>query len=150
MQALDDVPTPNGALTLKLIAQRHDTNLYGDISGGWLMHRMDEACELAAGRVANGRTATVAVEGLDFLSPVRVGSVVNVFTNIAEVGRSSIRLSVEVWIRPPQERNHRALTKVTEACYVMVALDDNGRIRAVPTAPVEQPSLLSSSLPPVE
>ncbi|MDA5564063.1 acyl-CoA thioesterase [Cobetia marina] len=132
MQALDDAPVPNGTLTLKLIAQRHDTNLYGDISGGWLMHRMDEACELAAGRVANGRTATVAVEGLDFLSPVRVGSVVNIFTHVTEVGRSSVRLTVEVWIRPPQERNHRALTKVTEANYVMVALDDNGRIRAVP------------------
>ncbi|MGB2149801.1 MAG: acyl-CoA thioesterase, partial [Cobetia amphilecti] len=75
---------------------------------------------------------TVAVEGLDFLSPVRIGSVVNIFTQVAEVGRSSIRLAVEVWIRPPQERNQHALTKVTEACYVMVALDDNGRIRAVP------------------
>lgn len=132
MQATDEVPTPNGTLTLKLIAQRHDTNLHGDISGGWLMHRMDEACELAAGRVANGRTATVSVEGLDFLSPVRVGSLVNIFTRVIEIGRSSIRLSVEVWVRPPLERNHSLLTKVTEACYVMVALDDNGRIRCVP------------------
>ncbi|MGO3057189.1 MAG: acyl-CoA thioesterase, partial [Halomonas sp.] len=31
---LDDVPAPQGQLTLKLLASRQDTNLYGDISGG--------------------------------------------------------------------------------------------------------------------
>lgn len=30
---LDDVPAPQGQLTLKLLASRQDTNLYGDIPG---------------------------------------------------------------------------------------------------------------------
>jgi acyl-CoA thioesterase YciA len=38
-----------------------------------------------------------------------------------------------VWIRPPQERSPDERYKVTEARFVMVALDDNGRIRAVPS-----------------
>ncbi|WP_043531200.1 acyl-CoA thioesterase [Litchfieldella xinjiangensis] len=130
MTDLDDVPTPQGSLTLKLLAARQHTNLYGDIPGGWLVAHMDQAAELTAGRQAAGRTATVAIESMDFLSPVRVGSVVNIFTKIREIGRSSIKVDVEVWIRPPHERDPDELYKVTEACFVMVALDDNGRIRA--------------------
>ncbi|ABE60613.1 MULTISPECIES: acyl-CoA thioesterase [Chromohalobacter] len=134
MHELDDIPTPQGELTLKLVTRRQDTNLYGDIPGGWLMAQMDQAAELAAGRLARGRTATVATEGMDFLCPVRVGAMVNIFTQVREVGRSSIKLDVEVWIRPPHERDPEERYKVTEARFVMVALDDNGRIRPVPEA----------------
>ncbi|MGC3874450.1 acyl-CoA thioesterase [Halomonas sp. GXIMD04776] len=132
MTDLDDIPAPQGDLTLKLITSRQDTNFYGDIAGGWLVNHMDQAAELCAGRLAHGRTATVAIETMDFLCPVRVGSVVNIYTNAQDIGRSSIKVNVEVWIRPPQERNPDELYKVTEARFVMVALDDNGRIRAVP------------------
>lgn len=132
MTDLDDVPTPQGELTLKLLASRQDTNFYGDIPGGWLIAHMDQAAELAAGRQAHGRTATVAIESMDFLCPVRVGSVVNIFTAVRDIGRSSVKIDVQVWIRPPNERDPDDLYKVTEARFVMVALDDNGRIRAVP------------------
>nr|WP_298249542.1 hotdog domain-containing protein [uncultured Halomonas sp.] len=131
MTDLDDSPRPRGDLTLKLLASRQDTNLHGDIAGGWLVARMDQAAELAADREANGRTATVAIEAMDFLCPVRVGSMVNIFTRLVEVGHSSIRIDVEVWIRQPHERQPHELYKVTEARFVMVAMDDKGRIRAV-------------------
>ncbi|MBE0462856.1 acyl-CoA thioesterase [Halomonas sp. AOP43-A1-21] len=128
---LDDVPAPQGQLTLKLLASRQDTNLYGDISGGWLVNHMDQAAELAAGREAGGRTSTVAIESMDFLSPVRVGSMVSIYTQVKEIGHSSIKIDVEVWVRPPLGRRLEERQKVTEALFVMVALDDNGRIRAV-------------------
>ncbi|MCS2607899.1 acyl-CoA thioesterase [Halomonas dongshanensis] len=128
---LDDVPAPQGQLTLKVMASRQDTNFYGDITGGWLVSHMDQAAELAAGREAGGRTATVAIESMDFLSPVRVGSIVSLFTRIREIGHSSIKIDVEVWTRAPHARHVEERQKVTEACFVMVALDDNGRIRAV-------------------
>jgi acyl-CoA thioesterase YciA len=128
---LDDAPAPRGQLTLKLLASRQDTNFYGDISGGWLVSHMDQAAELAAGRKAGGRTATVAIEAMDFLSPVRPGSMVSVYTAVREIGRSSIKIDVEVWVRPPHGCSLDERQKVTEARFVMVALDDNGRIRAV-------------------
>ncbi|MDN3555911.1 acyl-CoA thioesterase [Halomonas maura] len=131
MTDLDDIPAPRGQLTLKLVASRQDTNFHGDIPGGWLVGHMDQAAELAAGREALGRTATVAIEAMDFLCPVRVGSMVNIFTEVREIGHSSIKIDVEVWSRAPQERDPDELHKVTEARFVMVALDDNGRIRAV-------------------
>lgn len=131
MTDLDEIPAPQGELTLKLLASRQDTNLHGDIAGGWLVAHMDQAAELAAGREARGRTATVAIESMDFLCPVRVGAMVNIYTAVREIGHSSIRIDVEVWIRQPQERDPRELHKVTEASFVMVSLDDKGRIRAV-------------------
>ncbi|MDR5860143.1 acyl-CoA thioesterase [Halomonas eurihalina] len=131
MNELDDIPAPRGQLTLKLVANRQDTNFHGDIPGGWLVGHMDQAAELAAGREAHGRTATVAIEAMDFLCPVRVGSMVNIFTEIREIGHSSLKIDVEVWSRSPQERDPNELHKVTEARFVMVALDDKGRIRAV-------------------
>ncbi|MBB3190046.1 acyl-CoA thioesterase [Halomonas cerina] len=127
----DDVPTPRGHLTLKLLASRQDTNVHGDLPGGWLVALMDQAAEVAASHEARGRTATVAIEAMDFLSPVRVGSMVSIFTEVREIGHSSIKIDVEVWIRPPQERDPFELHKVTAVRFVMVALDDNGRIRAV-------------------
>ena len=131
MTDIDDTPAPQGRLTLKQLASRQDTNLHGDIPGGWLVARMDQAAEVAAGREARGRTATVAIEAMDFLCPVRVGSMVNIFTRVSEIGHSSIKIDVEVWIRAHQERDPDELHKVTEARFVMVALDDNGRIRGV-------------------
>jgi acyl-CoA thioesterase YciA len=131
MTDVDDIPTPRGRLTLKLLASRQDANLHGDIAGGWLVAHMDQAAELAAGREAGGRTATVAIEAMDFLCPVRIGSMVNVYTEVREIGHSSVKVEVEVWIRPPQERDPDERYKVTEARFVMVALDDKGRIRAV-------------------
>lgn len=131
MTDIDDIPAPRGHLTLKRLASRQDTNLHGDIPGGWLIAQMDQAAEVAAGREARGRTATVAIEAMDFLCPVRVGSLVSIFTRVSEIGHSSIRIDVEVWIQAPHERDPGELHKVTEARFVMVALDDNGRIRAV-------------------
>lgn len=131
MTEIDDVPAPRGQLILKLVANRQDTNFHGDIPGGWLVAHMDQAAELTANREASGRTATVSIESMDFLSPVRVGSMVNIFAEVREIGRSSIKIDVEVWCRPPQERDAHELQKVTEARFVMVALDDNGRIRPV-------------------
>lgn len=127
MREIDDTPTPRGELALQTLAMPGDTNPSGDIFGGWLMSQMDLAGYITASRRANGRTATVAVTGMSFLTPVKVGSVVSCYTEILEVGRSSIRISVEVWINP-----HRNPVKVTEGEFVFVAIDDNGRTRAVP------------------
>ena len=41
------------------------------------------------------------------------------------------KIDVEVWVRPPHGQRIEERQKVTEARFVMVALDDNGRIRAV-------------------
>lgn len=131
---LEDNPGPEGQLTLKLVATPKDTNLHGDISAAWVVAQMEQAAELTAARLAKGRTATVALSSLDFLCPVRLGSLVQVHSQLIETGTSSMKISVEVWILPPNEKDPNSLYKVTEATFVMVALDDKGRIRTLPNS----------------
>lgn len=129
MSDIDDVPTPRGVLALQTMAMPKDTNATGDIFGGWLLSQMDIACLITASDVAKGRTATVAIDGMAFLTPVHVGAVVSCYCDVLEIGRSSVRILCEVWIDSPVDGEP---LKVTEGEFVFVAIDDSGRTRAIP------------------
>jgi acyl-CoA thioesterase YciA len=120
---------PHGELSLRTVAMPADTNPSGDIFGGYIMSLMDLAAGIAAGTRAKGRVATAAVSNLSFLQPVKVGDVVCVYTNITKTGRTSVIVDVETWVlrRYPGER-----TRVTEANFVLVAVDEEGKPRALP------------------
>lgn len=128
MNDIDSTPVPQGELALQTIAMPKDTNANGDIFGGWLLSQMDMAGAMTAGDVASGRVATVAVEGMALLTPVHVGAVVTCYCDVLEVGRSSIRIVVEVWINSQHDGEP---IKVTEGEFVFVAIDQNGRTRAI-------------------
>ncbi len=128
MHGLDDDPTPNGELTLQTLSMPADTNPYGDIFGGWLMSQMDIGGAILAQDIAGGRVTTVAVGSMVFLRPVPVGATVSVYAEQVEVGRSSIRIMIEVWIK---DHRNSEVAKVTEGEFVYVAIDDNGRTRPV-------------------
>lgn len=132
MNDIDDNPTPSGEMSLQTIAMPKDTNASGDIFGGWLLSQMDIAAAVAAGKVAGGRVATVAIENMVFLVPVHVGAVVGCYTEIVNIGRSSIQVLVEVWI---DSRSGKDKIKVTEGLFVFVSIDENGRTRAVENRP---------------
>lgn len=125
----DEVPTPLGELTLQAVAMPKDTNASGDIFGGWLVSQMDLAGLVAAERIAHGRVATVAIDEMSFMVPVKVGAVVSCYTTLVRTGRSSIHVQVEVWA---VNQGKTELHKVTEGVFVFVAIDDNGRTRAIP------------------
>lgn len=128
MTEIDLNPTPQGELSLQTVAMPKDTNPHGDIFGGWLMSQMDLAGYVTACEVAGGRVATVAVEGMAFLTPVHVGAVVSCYSDVLEVGRSSVRIMVEVWIN---SRHDGEPIKVTEGTFIYVAIDDEKRTRTI-------------------
>lgn len=125
----DNQPTPEGELTLQLIPSRAECNVHGDISGGWVVAQMDHAAEAVASRIAHGRIANVALESVVFMSPIRVGAKVCIYTRLLDIGTSSIRIAIEVWTQSP---NDKELHKVVDAVFVYVAIDASGRIRKVP------------------
>jgi acyl-CoA thioesterase YciA len=125
---LDDDPTPRGQLSLQTVALPRETNADGDISGGWLVSQMDLAAMVAATRLAGGRAVTVAINGMAFYTPIHVGAVVSCYTEVLEVGRSSVRINVEVWITAKDSFDQ---VKVTEGEFVFVAIDQKGRTRLV-------------------
>lgn len=124
-----DDPTPQGDLALQITALPRETNGFGDIYGGWLVAQMDLAGIAMASRIAGGRVATVAIDRMAFLVPVTVGAQLSFYTRTLEVGRSSVRLMIEVWSDDPHSGEWR---KVTEALFVFVAIDAEGRTRALP------------------
>lgn len=121
---------PAGHPTIRTIAMPADTNPAGDIFGGWLMSQMDLAAGSVAALTSHGRSATIAVEGMKFLRPVKVGDEVSMYAELVSVGNSSMNIRVEAWRR---ERDQEASEKVTEATFTFVALDENGKARPVKT-----------------
>lgn len=119
---------PSGELTVQVLAMPCDTNQNGDIFGGWVVSRMDQACGIAASARANGRVVTIAIDAMKFIRPVKVGDVLCVYTAIDHIGRTSMQIHVEAWAQ--RFRTHRR-EKVTDATFTFVAVDDAGRPRPV-------------------
>ena len=132
MASPDDVAaSPRGELTVRVMAMPADANPAGDIFGGWIMGLMDVSAGIAARDRARGRVVTASVSSLSFLHPVKVGDVVCCYTDVTGTGRTSIRLDVEAWV----VRDHSdARFKVTQANFVMVAVDPSGQPRPIDPA----------------
>lgn len=121
---------PRGRLSTRAIAMPADTNPFGHVFGGWLMSQMDLAGGTHSYRRARGHTPTVAVEGMEFHQPVYVGDEVSCYTEIIRVGRTSLSVRVEAWVR--RHGGSDSLVKVTSAVFTYVAVDDKGKKRPVP------------------
>jgi acyl-CoA thioesterase YciA len=120
---------PRGALTVRIIAMPADTNANGDIFGGWVLSRMDQAGGIAGVERARGRVVTVAIDAMQFIRPVRVGDVLEVYTEVESIGRTSMKIHVEAWARRFQTHVRE---QVTQAMFKFVAIDDAGKPRPIP------------------
>jgi len=121
---------PRGALSLRTIAMPADTNPSGDIFGGHIMALMDLGAGMSARNHSDGRVVTAHVSNLSFLQPVKVGDVICVYTDLARVGRTSMTFAVETWVL---RHGAGARMRVTAAEFVLVAVDDAGRPRPLPS-----------------
>lgn len=120
----------NRVPTLRAIAMPADTNPNGDIFGGWLLSQMDLAGGTVAVRRSRGRIATVGIEAMTFHKPVYVGDEVSCYATIEKVGRTSIRVRIETWVR--RERSQAEPIKVTEGVFTYVAIGEDRKPREVP------------------
>jgi acyl-CoA thioesterase YciA len=127
-----DLPTqPPGQPVGRVIAMPADTNPEGDIFGGWLLAHMDLAGATPAFEIAQGRCATVALDGMVFHQPVAVGDEVSIYARVLKTGRTSIRVHVEAWKRSRNVAQAQSV-RVTEGVFTYVALDGTGRPRPLP------------------
>jgi acyl-CoA thioesterase YciA len=120
---------PRGALSIRTIAMPADTNANGDIFGGWVMSRMDQAGGIAGVERAQGRVVTVKVDTMNFIRPMKVGDVLCVYSSIGEIGRTSMKIHIEAWA---QRFRTNVMEKVTDATFTFVAVDDDGKPRMIP------------------
>lgn len=120
---------PRGDLTVRTIAMPADTNANGDIFGGWVMSRMDQAGGIAGVRRARGRVVTVKVQTMTFHRPVRVGDVLSVYTRVGRIGRTSMDIEVEAWARRFLSGEEE---KVTDGVFTFVCITDEGKPKPIP------------------
>ena len=113
---------------LRVVPQPADINANGHIFGGWVLSQMDIAGGIVAGRIAQGRCATVAIEKMDFHAPILLRDLVSIYASIERRGRTSIAIRLASRDRGQQE------VKVTSGVFTFVALDDDFKPRPLPPA----------------
>jgi len=121
---MPEADQPQGELVIQTIAMPKDTNRDGDIFGGWLVSQMDLGSAILAGKVAKSRVVTVAIEGMSFLNPVRVGDTVACYAWVEKIGRTSMKICVDVWVTRYRTGER---VKVTNGVFTHVALGPDGK-----------------------
>ncbi len=121
---MDSDEEPKGELVIQTIAMPKDTNPNGDIFGGWLMSQMDLGSGILAAKTAKARVVTVAMEGMSFLHPVHVGDTVACYAWVERIGRTSMTIPVEVWVRRFMDGRQ---VRVTRGVFTYVAVNETGR-----------------------
>jgi acyl-CoA thioesterase YciA len=116
---------------LRVVMMPRDTNPQGTIFGGILLSYIDQAGAVAAREYHPHRFVTVALDQVEFKQPVFVGDVLSLYARVVQVGRSSLRIHVDVEAKrfaDPQD-----VVAVTQADLVYVAI--NERREPVPVGP---------------
>ncbi len=81
---MSENPEIEGELALQTLVMPKDTNANGEIFGGWLVSQMDLAAGIISKQVTGGRSATVAIENVSFLNPVKVGATVSCYCRVVK------------------------------------------------------------------
>jgi len=109
----------------------NDTNGLGNLMGGRLLHLMDVSAAISAQRHANRVCVTAAVDTVEFHSPIRLGEVVIIESQVNRAFRTSMEVELNVWAENPRAQTRR---KCNRAFFTFVAVDDDGQ--PVPVPPV--------------
>ena len=112
---------PSKEPAIRLVMRPKYTNPDGDTFGGVILSMIDEAAAVEAQRQAHHRYVTVAMDSIQFHRPVRVGDIVSLWCQTVSIGKSSIRIHIDVLANP---RRSDEEYKVTEATVIMVAIDE--------------------------
>jgi acyl-CoA thioesterase YciA len=121
----DDILSP----ILRVLPEPADINMNGHIFGGWVLAMMDRAGGIAAGRIVEGRCATVAIEAMQFIAPILLGDLISIYAKVERRGRTSLAIRLDVIAERKRGEEH---VKVTTGVFTFVALDDDFRPRELP------------------
>lgn len=127
-------------LEFRFMAEPADVNYGGKVHGGVVMKWIDQVGYAAAVGWSGKYCVTVAIGGIRFVAPIRIGDVVTVAAKLVHTGTSSMHFSVDVRARDPgfdaagmEPGGSGAERLCTHCVVVFVALDAvEGKPTAVP------------------
>jgi acyl-CoA hydrolase len=117
-------------LSMRFLAEPTDVNYGGKVHGGQVMKWIDQAGYAAAVGWSGQYSVTVAVGGIRFVAPIRIGDLVSVDAILVYTGTSSMHFAVDVRARDPMDDGGKRLC--THCVIVFVAVDDAGKPVPVP------------------
>ena len=124
------------AVVMTELVLPNDTNPLGNIMGGRVLHLMDIAAAIAAGRHARRHCVTAAIDEIVFHCPVPMGSVLVLKASV----NLACRTSMEVGVRVESEDRVSGARRHTSSAYLtFVAVDDSSRPTPVPPLTSETP-----------
>lgn len=126
----DSLPE-NRMPVIRVPARPADQNPGGTIFGGWIMSYVDIAGSIPALERVRGPVVTRAVDSFEFKKPVFVGDLMSCYADIISVGRTSIKVKVEVFAER-MSMGETSIVKVTEAVLTYVAIDESRRPKLIP------------------
>jgi acyl-CoA hydrolase len=107
----------------------NDANPLGFILGGTVMHLIDIAGAIACHRHTRSLLVTAAVDGLQFLHPIKVGDLIILKSCVTAAWQTSLEVEVEVF----SEETLTGVRRMTSRAYLtFVAIDRDGRRLPIP------------------
>ena len=113
------------------LALPNDSNMFGFLLGGKVMHLADLAGAMAAMRHARRPVVTASVDHMSFLHPVHIGQLVQLRSSVNRVFRTSMEVGVKVFV---EDLISGQVRHTSSAYLTFVAIDAEGN--RVPVAPV--------------
>ncbi|MEH6344208.1 MAG: acyl-CoA thioesterase [Bermanella sp.] len=98
------------------------TNHHHTLFGGTALQWMDEISFIAATRFSRQNIVTVSSDKIDFKHPVPAGSVVELIANVVEVGRTSLKVKVDMFVENLYEDGS---IKAITGSFSFVAIDEH-------------------------
>lgn len=122
-------PPSDSATEMVEVVLPNDANPMGFMLGGAVMHLIDIAAAITALRHARALVVTAAVDGLEFLNPIKVGDFIVLKARVTATFRTSLEVEVQVF-------SEEALTgrrQMTSRAYLtFVTLERDGKRADIP------------------
>lgn len=113
--------------TVHIIRPNH-LNGANRLFGGILMQWIDEVAAIVAKRHCNGNVTTASVDNLTFLHGAYNNDMVVIKGKMTWVGNSSMEVCVDTYVENRQGERSR----INNAHFILIALDDNDKPMRVP------------------
>jgi len=127
-------PADESATEMVQVVLPNDANPLGFILGGTVMHLIDIAGAIACHRHTRSLLVTAAVDGLEFLNPIKVGDLIILKSRVTCTFTTSLEVEVEVF----SEETITGTRQLTSRAFLtFVAIDKDGRKHPVPPLLVE-------------
>jgi acyl-CoA hydrolase len=127
-------PASESATEMVQVVLPNDANALGFILGGTVMHLIDIAGAIACHRHTRTLLVTAAVDGLEFLHPIKVGDLIILKARVTCVFTTSLEVRVDVY---SEETLTGKRQQTSRAFLTFVAIDRDGNKLPVPPLIVE-------------